>query len=158
MLTTRLHGLVLVLRLGVPVLAVDPVDGGAKSARRPLPGLASAGEVLKDVDCLQPWWNWCLSAEGRMLATERATAASMTVSNWSSICWEHLTLRLLKDRSSMTSAELPDVDALEQQTSIDDVEDREDDLTQLPTEVDPADAVDQHRGLGGDDTDDYPRD
>ncbi|HZA16662.1 MAG TPA: hypothetical protein VE645_07170 [Pseudonocardiaceae bacterium] len=58
----------------------------------------------------------------------------------------------------MTSAELPDVDALEQQTSIDDVEDREDDLTQLPTEVDPADAVDQHRGVGGDDTDDYPRD
>lgn len=63
---------------------------------------------------------------------------SVTVSNWSPICWN--------------------VDALEQQTSIDDVEDREDDLTQLPTEVDPADAVDQHRGLGGDDTDDYPRD
>lgn len=57
----------------------------------------------------------------------------------------------------MSSAELPDVDAIEQQTSINDVEDGEDDLSQLPTEVDPADAVEQHRGLGGDDVDDYPR-
>lgn len=38
-LTTRLHGLVLALRQGVPVLAVDPVDGGgARSARRSMPG------------------------------------------------------------------------------------------------------------------------
>lgn len=58
----------------------------------------------------------------------------------------------------MSSAELPDVDAIEQQTLIDDGENGEDDLSQLPTEVDPADAVEQHRGLGGDDTDDYPRD
>jgi hypothetical protein len=57
----------------------------------------------------------------------------------------------------MSSAELPDVDAIEQQTSIDDVEGREDDLTQLPAEVDPADAFEQHRELGGDDVDDYPR-
>jgi hypothetical protein len=56
----------------------------------------------------------------------------------------------------MSSAELPDIDAIEQQTSIDDVEDREDDFTQLPTEVDPADAVEQHRDLGGDDADHYP--
>lgn len=58
----------------------------------------------------------------------------------------------------MTSGELPDIDAIDQQRSIDDVEDGEGDLTQLPTDVDPADAVEQHRGLGGDDTDDYPRD
>jgi hypothetical protein len=58
----------------------------------------------------------------------------------------------------MSSAELPDVDAIEQQTSINDVEDGEDDFSQLPAEVDPADAVEQHRGLGGDDVDDYPRD
>ena len=57
----------------------------------------------------------------------------------------------------MTSAELPDVDAIEQQRSIDDAEDGDDDFTQLPTDVDPADAVEQHRDLGGDDTDDYPR-
>lgn len=37
--------------------------------------LVTASEVLKDANCLQPWWNWCLSAEGRMLAAERAAAA-----------------------------------------------------------------------------------
>ncbi len=58
----------------------------------------------------------------------------------------------------MSSAELPDADAIEQQTLIDDVEDREDDLRELPPEVDPADAVEQHRSLGGDDAEDYPRD
>ncbi len=58
----------------------------------------------------------------------------------------------------MSSAELPDADAIEQRTLIDDVEDREDDLRDLPTEVDPADAVEQHRSLGGDDAEDYPRD
>jgi hypothetical protein len=78
-LSTRLHGLVLALRQGVPVLAVDPVDGGGKvgaqAAAWDWPALVTAGEVLKDVDCLRPWWSWCLSAEGRMLAAERATAA-----------------------------------------------------------------------------------
>lgn len=57
----------------------------------------------------------------------------------------------------MSSAELPHADALEQQMPIDDVEDREDDLGELPTEVDPADAAEQHRSLG-DDAEDYPRD
>ena len=57
----------------------------------------------------------------------------------------------------MSSAELPDADAVEQQMPIDDVEDREDDLSELPHEVDAADAVEQHRSLGGD-TEDYPRD
>jgi hypothetical protein len=57
----------------------------------------------------------------------------------------------------MSSAELPDVDAIEQQMSIDDVEDREDDLGELPSGVDPADAVEQHREVGGDDAEDYPR-
>lgn len=59
----------------------------------------------------------------------------------------------------MSSAELPDADAIEQQqTLVDDTEDCEDDLRELPTEVDPADAIEQHRGLGGDDAEDYPRD
>ncbi len=57
----------------------------------------------------------------------------------------------------MSSAELPDVDAIEQQMPIDDVEDREDDLGELPSGADPADAVEQHRGVGGDDAEDYPR-
>ncbi|MDQ4010617.1 MAG: hypothetical protein M3228_07970 [Actinomycetota bacterium] len=58
----------------------------------------------------------------------------------------------------MSSAELPEVDAIDQQRLIDDVEDREDDFPPLPVEADPADAVEQHRDLGGDDVDDYPRD
>jgi len=79
-LTTRLHGLVLALRHGVPVLAVDPVDGGGKVSAQAgawgWPALVTAGEVLQqDADGLPPWWRWCLSAEGRMLAAERATAA-----------------------------------------------------------------------------------
>ncbi|MGH3479485.1 MAG: hypothetical protein ACRDRY_18620 [Pseudonocardiaceae bacterium] len=57
----------------------------------------------------------------------------------------------------MSSAELPDVDAIDQQTPIDDVEDREDNLRELATDVDPADAVEQHRSVGGDDAEDYPR-
>jgi hypothetical protein len=58
----------------------------------------------------------------------------------------------------MSSAELPDADVIEQHTLVDDVDDREDDLSELPDEVDAADAVEQHRGLGGGDTEDYPRD
>jgi hypothetical protein len=57
----------------------------------------------------------------------------------------------------MSSAELPDADVIEQHMLVDDVEDREDDLSELPHEVDAADAVEQHRSLGGD-TEDYPRD
>lgn len=78
-LTTRLHGLVLALRHGVPVLAVDPVDGGGKVSAQTAawgwPALVTADEVLQDADRLRPWWRWCLSAEGRMLAAERAAAA-----------------------------------------------------------------------------------
>ncbi|MGH3899469.1 MAG: hypothetical protein ACRDTA_14760 [Pseudonocardiaceae bacterium] len=58
----------------------------------------------------------------------------------------------------MSNAELPDADAIEQQMPIDDVGDRDNDLSELPNEVDPADAVEQHRSLGGDDAEDYPRD
>lgn len=57
----------------------------------------------------------------------------------------------------MSSAELPDADAIEQQRPIDEVEDPEDHLKELPSDVDPADAVEQHRSLGGDDAEDYPR-
>lgn len=58
----------------------------------------------------------------------------------------------------MSSAELPDADAIEQQMPIDDIEDREGDLRELPDDVDAADAVEQHRNLGGGDAEDYPRD
>jgi hypothetical protein len=56
----------------------------------------------------------------------------------------------------MTSAEVPDADALEQQMPLVDVEEAEDTPEELPTEVDPADVIEQHRVLGDDDMDYYP--
>lgn len=73
-LTTRLHGLVLSLRAGTPVLAVDPVRGGAKvSAQgRALrwPAVVAAEGVAPDT--LDRWWGWCLSGAGRSAAARRA--------------------------------------------------------------------------------------
>ena len=56
----------------------------------------------------------------------------------------------------MSSAEVPDADAIEQQMALDEAEDTDDTPGTLPTEVDPADAIDQHRGLGDDDAESYP--
>jgi hypothetical protein len=74
--TTRLHGLVLGLRAGRPVLAVDPVDGGAKvtAQARALrwPALLGASEVTPHH--LDRWWQWCGSAEGSAAAVRRARA------------------------------------------------------------------------------------
>lgn len=68
--TDRLHGLVLALRAGVPVLAVDPVEGGAKVTAQAgacgWPALVAAErleEALRE-GTLEHWWHWCLT-EGR---------------------------------------------------------------------------------------------
>lgn len=70
--TTRLHGLVLALRAGVPALAVDPIDGGGKVSAQGqvwdwpvLPATAGTEEF-------DAAWAWCLSEEGRRLARDRA--------------------------------------------------------------------------------------
>jgi hypothetical protein len=72
--TTRLHGLVLGLRAGVPVLAVDPVSGGGKVTAQAQalrwPALASA-----DRPSFDGWWRWCRSPEGKAQAAARAEAA-----------------------------------------------------------------------------------
>jgi len=71
--TTRLHGLVLALKQGVPVLAIDPVAGGAKVAAQaaawgwPVLLPRSANPVL-DRGELDRLWAWCRSAEGRARA------------------------------------------------------------------------------------------
>ncbi len=61
--TDRLHGLVLGLRAGVPVLAVDPVEGGAKVTAQARacgwPALVAAEDL--DAGRLEAWWTWCLS-------------------------------------------------------------------------------------------------
>jgi hypothetical protein len=73
--TTRLHGLVLALRHGVPVLAVDPVAGGAKVTAQAgawaWPAVVTAEESA-DERILDAWWEWCLSQEGRGAARARA--------------------------------------------------------------------------------------
>jgi len=78
--TTRLHGLVLALRAGVPAVAIDPIAGGAKVLRQagalgwphalPADELSDA-RLREALDC-------CLSAEGREAARacgERAVYA-----------------------------------------------------------------------------------
>jgi Polysaccharide pyruvyl transferase len=77
--TTRLHGLVLALRRGVPALAVDPVDGGgevsAQARAWEWPALVAAEPVLAGTAELRHWWRWCLSPQGRVLAAIRAFSA-----------------------------------------------------------------------------------
>ncbi|WP_217711357.1 polysaccharide pyruvyl transferase family protein [Actinomadura sp. NAK00032] len=76
--TTRLHGLVLALKNGVPALAVDPVGGGAKvtaqarawswpavlTVPEPAAGPGREEEPLLDAAELDRWWAWALSPEG----------------------------------------------------------------------------------------------
>ena len=71
--TTRLHGLVLALKQGVPVLAVDPVAGGAKVAAQAAAWawpvlLPRPGHPVLDRGELDRLWSWCRSAEGRARA------------------------------------------------------------------------------------------
>lgn len=78
--TTRLHGLVLALRCGVPVVAVDPVEGGAKvsAQARALgwPALVAASDIADGPGRIEYWLDWCLSDAGRSAA--RGAAESMT--------------------------------------------------------------------------------
>jgi hypothetical protein len=73
--TTRLHGLALALRAGVPVLAVDPVHGGGKVTAQASawqwPAILPAEEATSEHH-LDQLWDWCLSPSGRQAA---ATAA-----------------------------------------------------------------------------------
>ncbi|MEU3622861.1 polysaccharide pyruvyl transferase [Amycolatopsis coloradensis] len=73
--TTRLHGLVLSLRSGVPALAIDPVAGGGKVTAQAdalgWPALVSAEEAGRP-EVLDSWWRWCSSVEGRAVAALRA--------------------------------------------------------------------------------------
>ncbi|WP_371674038.1 polysaccharide pyruvyl transferase family protein [Streptomyces sp. NBC_00289] len=69
--TDRLHGMVLALRAGVPALAVDPVEGGAKVTAQARacgwPALVPAERL--DASVLDQWWEWC-AAVGRGRARE----------------------------------------------------------------------------------------
>lgn len=69
--TDRLHGMVLALCTGVPALAVDPVEGGAKVTAQ---ARACRWPAVVPAEALGPaefdrWWSWCLG-EGRERAEE----------------------------------------------------------------------------------------
>ncbi|MFH9401178.1 polysaccharide pyruvyl transferase family protein [Streptomyces sp. NPDC017638] len=72
--TTRLHGLVLALRTGTPVIAVDPVAGGAKVTAQARavgwPALVAADAPAAGV--LDRWWDWALSGAGRTAAARHS--------------------------------------------------------------------------------------
>ncbi|MUL42906.1 polysaccharide pyruvyl transferase family protein [Streptomonospora sp. PA3] len=70
--TTRLHGLVLALRNGVPAIAVDPVAGGAKVSAQaralgwPAVAVRDAdGDTAAFRDRLDALWDWCRSPAAR---------------------------------------------------------------------------------------------
>ncbi|KAB2362762.1 polysaccharide pyruvyl transferase family protein [Actinomadura montaniterrae] len=83
--TTRLHGLVLALKNGVPALAVDPVAGGAKVAAQARawswPALVTTGErdapPLLDPAELDRWWRWCLAPGGAGRTPARPPSAGL---------------------------------------------------------------------------------
>jgi hypothetical protein len=75
--TTRLHGLVLALRCGVPALAVDPVTGGGKVTAQARawgwPAVLPAEQAIEETEpVLRKAWDWCLSDDGRAAARARA--------------------------------------------------------------------------------------
>lgn len=72
--TTRVQGLVLALKNGVPALAVDPVEGGAEVAAQARawgwPGLVMAGSGLPVLPPgeLDRQWDWCLAGRAAAAA------------------------------------------------------------------------------------------
>lgn len=77
-ITTRLHGAVLSLAMGTPVVAIDPVRGGAKlAAQMEAIGWPHAFTVDSlTSEQLAQAIEWCLSDEARRLAREVATRAA----------------------------------------------------------------------------------
>ncbi|HWG12098.1 MAG TPA: polysaccharide pyruvyl transferase family protein [Streptosporangiaceae bacterium] len=69
--TTRLHGLALALRAGIPALAIDPVEGGGKVTAQASawgwPAMLPASQAA-DYGRLDTLWDWCLSPGGRRAA------------------------------------------------------------------------------------------
>src|SRR4051794_22040063 len=76
-ITTRLHGLVLALKNGVPALAIDPVEGGSKILRQ---AEAVGWPVVRTADAvsapeLDELLAFCLTAEARAKAQACTGAA-----------------------------------------------------------------------------------
>lgn len=80
-LTTRLHGLVLGLKNGVPTLAIDPGNEGRKILRQAdLVGWPTAFDVREvDDEKVRAAFEWCLGDEARSAARQSAATALHTV-------------------------------------------------------------------------------
>lgn len=80
-LSTRLHGLVLALSQGVPVVAIDSVPGGAKviAQARTLGWPAAMTVDELDEEDLARHYDWCLTPEARELARGSALAGAAEV-------------------------------------------------------------------------------
>jgi hypothetical protein len=82
-ITTRMHGLVLALKNGIPALAVDPIAGGAKVSAQAAawgwPAVVVADSLTEAQ--LDQWWHWCESVECAVLAArcKREAAAGTLV-------------------------------------------------------------------------------
>ena len=77
LLTNRLHGLVFALKAGVPVLAIDPVEGGDKvTAQAGVLGWPAVTTVDDGTAArLEAMLDWCLSDEGRAAAKRMGAKA-----------------------------------------------------------------------------------
>ena len=82
-LTNRLHGMVYALKGGVPVLAIDPVEGGGKvSDQAKVLGWPAVSTVAAATPAgLESMLDWCLSDEGRKAAQDVNGAARMKLAD-----------------------------------------------------------------------------
>lgn len=80
--TTRLHGMVVALAQGTPVVAIDPIMGGAKVARQ-AEALAWPCRLLAeqvDSEQVSEALTWCLTEQARNLAARVAGAEASRLS------------------------------------------------------------------------------
>jgi hypothetical protein len=75
--TTRLHGTVLALKHGIPVIAVDPIAGGAKVLRqtRVLRWPLAFDVATASAEQLQEAFGFCLTEDARLLARRTSERA-----------------------------------------------------------------------------------
>jgi hypothetical protein len=99
MLTTRLHGLVLALKNGIPPIAIDPEPGGAKIHRQAKLLGWPASFIVDQLDdlALQEAFQYCLTDESRVKAKR---------------CCEHAR-RLVVDMGKNFVAEIMDGETIE---------------------------------------------
>ncbi len=82
-ITTRLHGTVLALKNGIPVIAIDAVSKGAKVSKQAKaidwPLLFSTDDL--DAQKLQSAFNYCQTEEAKQLAAKCCKQATKEVEN-----------------------------------------------------------------------------